>query len=399
MSDSKDFLDFNKSTEKPPQSIKEELRLGGERKINIKQNEIIKETRKPAQESPRESSTSKTSFTNNEEYIESYELGMKNLGKDMDNNVDDSPVQSKHLEDNEILKKRDTTFIFLYGASSVGKTSFLISLIHHLRCDRNATFSPRNLDQNRDSHIYLRQILASFYDERILPKPTAKDLVYELDFEFEPNSPKIPAKFTFLDMQGERLEKVYLKVGNTGKLPDNIDKYFEMAGIKMCFILMIPCDAGRYYEHHDKDQYRTDVEVKSNRPGEDEKETWSNIDSNCVDFLDYIRSKDESFDNSHILFLISQWDKYIGKHKEDQFEFMKDKLPFTFARLNNRGSTIGTYSVGEVKTKRKNDGTLVEFLETINYESPKKVKDWIYNVVTGHSINESNEPWWIKMFK
>ena len=49
--------------------------------------------------------------------------------------------------------------------------------------------------------------------------------------------------------------------------------------------------------------------------------------------------------------------------------------------------------------KMKNDGTLVEFLETINYNSPKKVKDWLYNVVTGHVINESNDPWYLKLFK
>ena len=253
------------------------------------------------------------------------------------------------------------------------------------------------MDEKKKDHIFLRKILSIFFDERILPKPTQSDVIYELDFEYEPISPKIPAKFTFLDMQGERLEKVHLKEDNPGRLPDNIDKYLEMAGIKMCFIMMVPCDAGRYYEHIDRDQYTTDTELKLKKATE--KETWTSIDSNCVDFLDYIRSKDSAFDNSHVLFLVSQWDKYIGRHKDDHFEFMKERMPFTFARLDHKGSTIGTYSVGQVKTTRNRENDLVEFLETINYESPKKVKNWLYNVVTGHSINESNEPWWQKIFK
>jgi len=398
MSDSKDFLDFNKGSDKP-----KELNLGRdaikkETIPNPKQPEQREEINKTAPTPPIE----KKNPTSNveEEYIESYELGMKNLGNTVNEKSieEDIPILSKHLEDTETLKNRDTTFVFLYGASQAGKTSFLISLLHHLRADRNGRFAPRNIEENKDFHIFLRKILSIFFDERVLPKPTHSDKIYELDFEYEPNSPKIPAKFTFLDMQGERLEKVHLKEGNPGRLPDNIDKYFEIAGIKMCFIIMIPCDAGRYYDHIDTNQYRTDVEAKLKDTG-DKKETWTSIDSNCLDFLDYVRSKDASFDNSHILFLVSQWDKYKGRHKDDHFEFMKERLPFTFARLDNKGSTIGTYSVGEVRTKKKNDGTLVEFLETINYNSPKKVKDWLYNVVTGHAINESNEPWYLKLFK
>lgn len=273
--------------------------------------------------------------------------------------------------DCKALQKKDTTFVFVYGSSQSGKTCFMVSLLNYLSSDKEGRLESRRSNEDDSAQKILREIERDFKSKRQVPKPSDTKNVYELDFIYTPNNPKIPAKFTFLEMSGERLEEIHLLGKGYQQLPKFIDKYLSCPSVKLCFIMLVP---------HDAD--------------ETEEKPWIEIDYGLQDFINYIKSKDIRFDKSNMLCLVSKWDSYDGDCS-NVHEFMEKNLPKTYQQLNARNNQIGTYSIGEVIKARDKNNKVVDYIRTFNEDHPRKVKNWLYEAITKRQI--TSKPWYVRL--
>lgn len=293
------------------------------------------------------------------------------------------------------LQERNTNFIFVYGASEAGKSCFLVSLLNHMTKSTEFELVPQNLENPHINHSNaIAEEMIEAFSVGIPPLPTevADFPVYEIEYVLTPNSPpRIPAKFTFLEMSGEIFENVYVKKTSVRSLHNNIDVFLKCPGLQISFIVLVPNDAG------------------------EGDFTWAKIDGRTLSFLNYIEEYQPNFDVSNILMLVTKWDKYKGPYKDSE-EFIKNNMERTYARLYNKGSIVSEYSIGKVVTvdvseqaegydnipanvrklippgRKETDYILPN---KINRHYPEIVKNWIYTAVTGV---EPNSGTWIMRF-
>lgn len=284
-----------------------------------------------------------------------FELPEK-FGDDTEN---DTPVVSTEVktltEADQInyLEGRETNFIFIFGKPAVGKTAITASLINHLSTD--CDYGNLVGIDNGGGRILLEKIRNTIRDKRF-PDRTKVGTLTEIDFKFEPlNKSKGNLWLTFLEMSGEDLNKVELNENNPSQLPTDIDVFFRANNLSMIFILVT--------SHQDANK----------------------DDSLMVTFLDYIIGKDLRFQNSRILLLVSQWDTFVGEI--DTEEFIRTRMPLTYARLRKNSNAIRNFSMGRITTA---DGQ--PRIQEYDSEPAEKVFHWIYETLTGKSLVS----WWEK---
>lgn len=275
--------------------------------------------------------------------------GTGNINSDLASNplALETPMAAKsEAQVLEELRLMQSNFLFLYGDHQSGKSAICASLIYHLMTHPDIGAFTERLQQNATGQDFIRTAIGRMAEKRFLPR-TRLDTVTLAGGRFVPKNERFGSiPFTFMEMAGEDLKHLVAPPG-TKSFPKHVDVFLNDRSLNLVFILVV---------RHDMATTEKDLMLS--------------------DFLEYLRSKNRSFENSRVLLLISQWDSYIGDHQVQQFT--KVYLPLTYSALANSKNAITTYSVGEVTSV---DGE--PYIATLDDSSPRKTIRWIYETIKG----------------
>ena len=252
--------------------------------------------------------------------------------------------------------KKQTNFVFLFGAAQRGKTVITSSIVNFLSSvEAKGKLNPFKLthDATIDEGRVLLDRMKRLHREQRFPERTVlvgNDEPIYVNIKFTPNREldSDSLSMTFLEMPGDVLAKVDSPTG-IGGLPASINAFMQVEDLKPAFILITS------------------------------PETAFDDDQKMVSFIDYITDLDPRFDASRFLLLITKWDLYQGELPIA--EFVAQTMTGTYAKLYSPKHSIAAFSIGSVT---KVDGK--DFLQKYNSDYPKKVVNWLYQEFTGKPL-------------
>jgi len=262
-------------------------------------------------------------------------------------------------------EKRNTSFVFLFGAPMSGKSVVTSSIIKFLSstssCGHVTPFTlSRGSAFDNGSKEFRRRLRANA--ERQLPSRTTLTPEGEplyISYRFSPEkalaAPEL--QVTFLDVPGDILDAGRQST-EYGALTVTINALLKVDGLKLAFILASTPSTAR----------------------EDDEFVSS--------FIGYVSGINQGFERSKFLLLVTKWDTYSGGLEPT--EFVAETMPLTSARLRAARSTIAAFSVGDVVTL---DGRPA--IARFEPMYAKAVVDWLYVTFTGDSLY--NRSWWRKL--
>ena len=269
--------------------------------------------------------------------------------------------QKNHIPiaENSALKVKDSHFVFFFGKPQMGKSAILASMLYYLNA-RAGTIRPKvNSPNSREAEVLLFDMLDNI-KKGILPARTEIDKVIEIDLVFEPNnkSKKVkPINLTFLEMSGENLKEVR----RGGTFIKSIDEFLT-ANIPLTFVMVTD------FENADED------------------------DSLMISFLNYLEKQPRKFKQVNAILVIAKWDKSgdsSAPHAEYLNKFIAEHMPMTNNQIDNYELTKTYYTLGTFTSQPNSDETLVQ----LNLTSAKTLTDWLYESVTGVSLNYEGTFW------
>lgn len=255
-------------------------------------------------------------------------------------------TEAEFLED---LRRLQTNLLFLYGDHQAGKSAICSSLIYYLMTHPVIGKFTDRVQQSEHGQDFIRRSIGKISEKRFLER-TPLESVSLAGGRFEPaNSAYKSIPITFMEMAGEDLRSLVAPRGSS-TFPNHVEVFLNDKELELTFILVV---------RHNTVSHERDLML--------------------ADFIDYLRSKDERFVRSKILLLVSQWDSYKGDKSINGF--VKSYLPLTFSALTGRGSSIATYSVGDVSVV---DGA--PYISRLDEQSPEKLIRWIYSNISGRDF-------------
>ncbi|MFZ2727776.1 MAG: hypothetical protein WAX77_16105, partial [Methylococcaceae bacterium] len=173
---------------------------------------------------------------------------------------------------------------------------------------------------------------------------------------------------TFLDVSGEDCSVLEINHGE-GQLPAHINIFLQLYNLPLLVILVVP--------------YDPTVEGKSE----------GYTDRLMAQFLGAVdnRNRQQGLKKTRVILLITQWDKYTGRYKNDVNAFAREKLPATTALLNLERDLISEYSIGQVIQDNP------PWIQSFNEEYPKRLWNRIYETFAGNGLDKKS--WWQKLFE
>ena len=285
-----------------------------------------------------------------------YESNSHNDGEDDLGSSDTDGREARQIRFLQSVKKQ-TNFVFLFGAAQRGKTVITSSIVNFLSSvEAKGKLSPFKLthDATIDEGRVLLDRMRRLHREQRFPERTVlvgnnNEPIY-VNIKFTPNREldSDSLSMTFLEMPGDVLAKVDSPTG-IGGLPASINAFMQVEDLQPAFVLITS------------------------------PETAFDDDQKMVSFIDYITDLDPRFDASRFLLLITKWDLYQGALPID--EFVAQTMTGTYAKLYSPKHSIAAFSIGSVT---KVDGK--DFLKKYNSEYPKRVVNWLYQEFTGKPL-------------
>lgn len=245
------------------------------------------------------------------------------------------------------LKEKNTNYIFLFGEVAAGKTAVISSLIYHLdtNAKEGALYPVDHSFRKAEFHNHIRNKFSKgvFLDR-------SKIDILDVGFSFKQAS-RSDIRLTFLEMSGENFSEI--ERGPSRVYRDEVEKYLRCPGINVIFFLVVDWNTAK----------KQDLYISN--------------------FLEYIETESPKEDRKQsFLLLLSKWETYKGRYKEDVAEFVKENMPHAFSKLSYVKATITSYSVGTVWK---------EELTSINKYYPEKVKEWLFSEIAPRS---TSNPFW-----
>lgn len=281
--------------------------------------------------------------------------------------VDDDMPPPVTEKDFDLEYDEDTSYLFIFGPSSTGKTVLISSILYYIESVRSIEFGDTLINNNDVKKLHEREgnklwkELSSTLFENKFPKGTARitehPLPRHINANFIPSNTKLSDfKFCLMDMSGEDLHQIDYDKGN--RLPSGINVYVEkMPQDNMCFTYILDPISPKH-----------------------SKTTQLNVFKAFIDLLDKYKHS-----NSPILFLISKWD-VIAEEYESAEEYLKSQYQPIWGILNQKGRNISfaEFSIGKVDSTKnpKESGSI----ERIDPHYVSKVFNWFYQEQTGHNI-------------
>lgn len=261
--------------------------------------------------------------------------------------------------DNNSIDNKDSNYVFFFGKPQIGKSVILASLLYQMNAYLGTIRPKMDTPNSQQAKVLLFDMLDNL-KRGILPTRTAINTVTEIDLIFEPNnkSKKVtPINLTFLEMSGENLKEVR----RGGTLIDSIDVFLQ-ANIPITFILVTD------FKNADDD------------------------DALMVSFLHYLEEKSRKFKQVNAILVIAKWDisgKSNAPHEDYLNSFIRDRMPMTNGQIDNYEFFKTYYSIGEFIIDEEGK----EKLAQLNLTSAKILSEWLYESITGISINYEGTFW------
>lgn len=277
---------------------------------------------------------------------------------DRDDDFGSSDTEDREAKQIRFLQsiKKETNFVFLFGAAQRGKTVITSSIVNFLSSvEAKGKLAPFKLthDSTIDEGRILLDKMRRLHAQQRFPERTVLvgdgEPIY-VNVKFTPNkeldSDILP--MTLLEMPGDLLQSVDSPKG-VGELPSRINAFMRVEGLKPAFILITS------------------------------PETASDDDLVIASFIDYIIDLDSRFDASRFLLLVTKWDTYQGKLSTT--DFVAQTMRVTHAKLYNPKHSIAAFSIGAVDTVGGKP-----FLKNFDSSYAKGVVNWLYEEFTGKPL-------------
>ena len=269
---------------------------------------------------------------------------------------------------NTLIVDPETTYVFVFGEGSAGKSVMMSGLIRYLDvhneygslhgcCDNSA-------EQKRGDKILDRmreKVSKGEYVDRTEDIDNTENIFStEINLEFVPNDSKKPTMpFCVLEMSGEDLKQIGPQ--HKGELDSRISGYLHHPDCNILFICV----------------------VDPNRPQEAERLINR--------FLDYTRSIGR--EENPILVSVNKWDQEKDKFNNDVNSYFKQNIPILnrSTQNSNRDYSRMGFSIGKEIDQNH---------YIYNPKDSEVLFKWIYKKATGEKIEETKKRgFWNKLSK
>lgn len=249
----------------------------------------------------------------------------------------------------------DTTIVFTFGYTGVGKTTLLVALYEYL-------FKYHLVQLNQKGNIegatFLIQSSGELREKHQLPPITTSLTIKEIDLIYEINKEK--TMLTFLDMAGEDLKMVnpreinyFTSHKSTGELDSEIIKYLNQENLPIILLCIID------YERIEKDNelMRT--------------------------FFNYVETYFPNFSFVSAAIIVTKWDKHDGGSlSSDVISYVRQNANATYLGIKNLVDEphFFPFSIGKIKEDDNN------FVEKLDLSFCKNIIEWLHSI----SLNNRN---------
>lgn len=252
----------------------------------------------------------------------------------------------KHLEES------NTKVLFTFGAPGSGKTTFLAALYQSMFDDPNLKIS-LNTSDNAEGVRYIEKISEDLTDFKF-PNITAPGTIKEVDWYVEDKSLHTREReglFTFIDMAGENLQKVYsgsqqtTSTGMYGTLNNEIIEYLT-SDLDLNFILIVD------YKRAQKDNKLINA------------------------FFNFITK----FDNppNNIAIVVTQWDEKPQHDPEEVEAFVRRTCKNTYLRALDMVENLKCFSCTVGSKDPTNPMRIMP--DTFNLSSFNPIVGWLFEI-------------------
>ena len=266
----------------------------------------------------------------------------------------------------------DTTYFFVFGLKSAGKSVMLSGLVYYLKAFRNGqlkSISDLNADNQKRGDFVMSQMKSrvkagKWVQESMVIDKTEFVFPSEINLEYIPlqSENKYTMPFCLLEMAGEDLGQIKLSDGGKkgGKLDDRINAYLLNPNCDIAFICVVDPD--------DPDESEDVIEQ----------------------FIDYTEKIGRH--ESPVLIAIAKWDKVCNEYNNDVDNYFDNVVP-----------SLDKLTLSEHREYTKMGFSIGQVFEDNSYKffpkDSEKLFKWMYEITTGVSYDQNiNESLFGKMF-
>lgn len=278
----------------------------------------------------------------------------------------DYPIEEQPNKPTNVIKHivdPDTTYFFVFGLTSAGKSVMLSGLVYYLSAIHKdgqvkATGDLDSVHHKRgeyvSSQMQERVEAGEFVEPTKMINNTELVLPSEINLEYIPrkSESKSSMSFCLLEMAGEDLAQIQLTDGGNkgGKLDEKINAYLKNPDCNIAFICVVDPEAAS----------KSQLVIRQ--------------------FLNYTDKIGRG--ESPVLIAVSKWDKVSHEYDNDVNKYFEEKIP-SLNRLSedeDREYTKMGFSIGEV---------LGEKNYKFNPIDSEKLFKWIYETSTGSPYDQN----------
>ena len=234
----------------------------------------------------------------------------------------------------EALLNSDSNLVFNFGIAGAGKTCFLATMYKFFYKQWYVKSNPK---YNQAPLNRIENILTDMEAKKILPPPTPPGESHELDLAISKTSRDDLKYFTFLDMAGEDLNKIFLN-GDLSNINRRYLEAIELNPIIICFV---------------------------------EYKLGSTYDRKIAHFFDYLDG--EGFSFSNFALIITKWDEREDKTLTLK-RYLKTDMEQTYLRVEQMEDSpidrVLKFSIGNVQENQLQGEIDMTYCD--------KIADWLY---------------------
>lgn len=282
---------------------------------------------------------------------------LKPISFEKTNNTPTDFVPLANASTNEI-KNKDSNFVFFFGVSASGKSVILSAILYYLSTKAGVLRPRLGTPNSKEAKV----LLADFFEnisKGVLPNRTTRDQVTRMDFVFEPNnkSKKVqPINLTFLEKAGGNDQEIT----RGGSYHSSIDVYLN-AKIPLNIIIVTSYDTA----HRD--------------------------DSLINEFFGELERRGNNIKFINVILVVSKWDisgRSDVSNEEELENFIQERLPMTNNIINSHELSKTYFTIGNIE---RNNGD--EKITLLNLEPAEILSNWLYESITGYSLDYEGTFW------
>lgn len=265
-----------------------------------------------------------------------------------------------------IDSSHDKHFVFFFGLPASGKTAVLGSMLNAMQQPgaKGRLFIHGVGDNFFQQGLALWKNISEAFSNRRFPPRTNVDSIIQLLAAYEPSSTEDSLNIVFLEMSGEKLQKVMISPDGGRALPFDINIFLNIPKVKIVFIITAAWNEAR----------KSDPIIN--------------------DFLTNLHEKHNNLFKSRFLLLITKWDSRKNQ-EEDVVSFVQDNMKLTWAKLNDRKNIFQPFSIGKV-ISITDDGKpgQNDIIEPFDIDAGQRLFYRIYETFTGTPTPSNAEGAW-----